>query len=275
MNLRTFSSKCMVVSLDSWFKRNDMNLLWSFSSEFLFSTSFSFCPWILYCDQEGVEEEVATTQSLLGAILALGITVWEFEKEATVSLSDRGAMASIDLPLDRRKETLTSNYQEMEKVFQSHHSSFSKAKVLVLASSARHTHLTLKNNLSQFKPFVYGNMNCIIFFPLGFLIQEHFMKLTVLPVVRSIDIHCYKHTVLDIIKFRLTHQQSLLSCRFDVTVQLLLCNANLFRHIYYLFRIGHAIEDFIEINNFKLISDSKTTNFQQVIIIQCLCLFHT
>ena len=51
-----------------------------------------------------VEEEVAITQSLLGGIiLALGVTIQEFETEAIVSISDREATASIDLLLDRTK----------------------------------------------------------------------------------------------------------------------------------------------------------------------------
>lgn len=108
----------------------------SFSSEFLIQLAFIPCPPILNCDQDGVEEEGAITWSLLGGITALGVTVWEFEMEVTVSISDRGAMASTDLLLDRRKGTLAIKYQEMEKVHQSHHSSFSKAKVLVLALSA-------------------------------------------------------------------------------------------------------------------------------------------
>lgn len=60
---------------------------------------------MLNCDQEGVEEEGATTPSLLEGIIALGVTVWEFEMEASVSTSDRGAMAFIDRLLDSRKRT--------------------------------------------------------------------------------------------------------------------------------------------------------------------------
>ena len=62
---------------------------------------------ILNCDQEGVEEEGAITPNLRRdtIVLVVTVTVWEFEMEVTVSTSDQGAMASIDLLLDRRKGT--------------------------------------------------------------------------------------------------------------------------------------------------------------------------